>query len=140
GSTSGEHLKDRDTTQTNLTFLASFARQGRMFLNLPLSEPEIHEEFFKGLNITTGHKKNYSQQAFQTYYGAAAELLQSEHPVRVMWLSLRYHYAKWGMKMPNSLMLKESSVMKMSLHMRNNENLMNNCTAMSHCQMDHIVW
>lgn len=42
--TSGEHLKDRDTTQTNLTLLASFARQGRMFINLPLSGPEIHEE------------------------------------------------------------------------------------------------
>jgi regulator of nonsense transcripts 2 len=42
--TSGEHLKDRDTTQTNLTLLASFARQGRMFLGLQLSGPEIHEE------------------------------------------------------------------------------------------------
>ncbi|TQE03789.1 hypothetical protein C1H46_010596 [Malus baccata] len=41
---SGEHLKDRDTTQTNLTLLASFARQGRMFLGLPLAGPEIHEE------------------------------------------------------------------------------------------------
>lgn len=41
---SGEHLKDRDTTQTNLTLLASFARQGRMFLGLQLSGPEIHEE------------------------------------------------------------------------------------------------
>ncbi|CAL8124801.1 unnamed protein product [Prunus armeniaca] len=76
--TSGEHLKDRDTTQTNLTLLASFARQGRMFINLPLSGPEIHEEFFKGLNITTEHKK-FFRKAFQTYYDAAAELLQSEH-------------------------------------------------------------
>ncbi|CAL9011619.1 unnamed protein product [Prunus brigantina] len=31
-----------------------------MFLNLPLSGPEIHEEFFKGLNITTRHKKNFT--------------------------------------------------------------------------------
>ncbi|XP_048446405.1 regulator of nonsense transcripts UPF2 isoform X2 [Pyrus x bretschneideri] len=76
--TSGEHLKDRDTTQTNLTLLASFARQGRMFLGLPLSGPEIHEEFFKGLNITTDQKK-FFRKAFQTYYVAAAELLQSEH-------------------------------------------------------------
>ncbi|CAB4301017.1 unnamed protein product [Prunus armeniaca] len=66
--TSGEHLKDRDTTQTNLTLLASFARQGRMFINLPLSGPEIHEESIRNL-----------QEAFQTYYDAAAELLQSEH-------------------------------------------------------------
>ncbi|XP_068315362.1 regulator of nonsense transcripts UPF2-like [Pyrus communis] len=76
--TSGEHLKDWDTTQTNLTLLASFARQGRMFLGLPLSGPEIHEEFFKGLNITTDQKK-FFRKAFQTYYVAAAELLQSEH-------------------------------------------------------------
>ena len=42
--TGAEHLKDRDTTQTNLTLLASFARQGRVFLGLPLSGQEIHEE------------------------------------------------------------------------------------------------
>lgn len=48
--TSLEHLKDRDTTQTNLTLLGSFARQGRIFLGLPLSGQEIHEEvqFFVG--------------------------------------------------------------------------------------------
>lgn len=39
-----EHLKDRDATQTNLTLLASFARQGRILLGLPLSGQEIHEE------------------------------------------------------------------------------------------------
>ncbi|KAK9911705.1 hypothetical protein M0R45_035600 [Rubus argutus] len=76
--TSGEHLKDRDTTQTNLTLLASFARQGRMFLGLQLSGPEIHEEFFKGLNITADQKK-FFKKAFQTYYETVAELLQSEH-------------------------------------------------------------
>ncbi|KAL6272509.1 hypothetical protein ACE6H2_023201 [Prunus campanulata] len=48
------------------------------------------------------------------------------------------HFAKWSMKMPNSLMLKESSVMKMSLHMRNSGNLMNNCTTMSHCKLLYI--
>ena len=42
--TSTEHLKDRDATQTNLTLLASFARQGRMFLGLPLSGQEIQDE------------------------------------------------------------------------------------------------
>lgn len=42
--TSTEHLKDRDTTQTNLTLLASFARQGRIFLGFPLSGQEIYEE------------------------------------------------------------------------------------------------
>ncbi|KAJ4845899.1 Regulator of nonsense transcripts upf2 [Turnera subulata] len=76
--TSVEHLKDKDTTQTNLTLLASFARQGRVFLGLPLSGQEIHEEFFKGLNITADQKK-YFRKAFHTYYDAVAELLQSEH-------------------------------------------------------------
>lgn len=42
--TSTEHLKDREATQTNLTLLASFARQGRVFLGLPLSGQDIHEE------------------------------------------------------------------------------------------------
>ncbi|XP_052292215.1 regulator of nonsense transcripts UPF2 isoform X2 [Citrus sinensis] len=78
--TSIEHLKDRDTTQTNLTLLASFARQGRIFLGLPLSGPgqEIYEEFFKGLNITADQKKIF-KKAFHTYYNAVQELLQAEH-------------------------------------------------------------
>ncbi|KAG6760316.1 hypothetical protein POTOM_036827 [Populus tomentosa] len=76
--TSAEHLKDRDTTQTNLTLLASFARQGRVFLGLPLSGQEIHEEFFKCLNITTDQKKIF-RKAFHAYYDAVAELLQSDH-------------------------------------------------------------
>ncbi|KAK9282639.1 hypothetical protein L1049_010858 [Liquidambar formosana] len=76
--TSVEHLKDRDTTQTNLSLLASFARQGRIFLGLPLSGQEIHEEFYKGLSITAEQKKIF-RKAFHTYYDAAAELLQSEH-------------------------------------------------------------
>lgn len=42
--TSIEHLKDRDTTQTNLSLLASFARQGRIFLGLPLTGHENYEE------------------------------------------------------------------------------------------------
>ncbi|XP_043701685.1 regulator of nonsense transcripts UPF2 [Telopea speciosissima] len=76
--TSLEHLKDRDTTQTNLTLLSSFARQGRVLLGLPLSGQEILEEFFKGLNITADQKKIF-RKAFYTYYDAAAELLHSEH-------------------------------------------------------------
>ncbi|KAF8397616.1 hypothetical protein HHK36_016536 [Tetracentron sinense] len=76
--TSLEHLKDRDTTQMNLSLLASFARQGRIFLGLPQSGQEIHEEFFKGLNITQDQKK-FFRKAFFTYHDAAAELLQSEH-------------------------------------------------------------
>ncbi|XAR66647.1 hypothetical protein NMG60_11012943 [Bertholletia excelsa] len=73
-----EHLKDRDATQTNLSLLASFARQGRTFLGFPLSGQEILEEFFKGLNITVDQKK-FFRKALHTYYDAAAELLQSEH-------------------------------------------------------------
>ncbi|KAF5733782.1 Regulator of nonsense transcripts 2 isoform 1 [Tripterygium wilfordii] len=76
--TSIEHLKDRETTQTNLTLLASFARQGRIFLGLPISGQESYEEFFKGLNITADQKKIF-RKAFQTYYDSAVELLQSEH-------------------------------------------------------------
>ncbi|KAH7537348.1 hypothetical protein FEM48_Zijuj03G0083000 [Ziziphus jujuba var. spinosa] len=73
--TSVEHLKDRDTTQTNLTLLSSFARQGRIFIGLPLFGQEIHEE---GLNITAEQKK-FFRKALHAYYEAAAELLQSEH-------------------------------------------------------------
>ncbi|XP_022746547.1 regulator of nonsense transcripts UPF2-like isoform X2 [Durio zibethinus] len=76
--TSTEHLKDRDATQTNLTLLASFARQGRVFLGLPVSGQEIQDEFFKGLNITADQKKTL-RKAFHAYYDAVSELLQSEH-------------------------------------------------------------
>ena len=41
--TSIEHLRDRDTTLTNLTLLASFARQGRILLGLPPTGQD-HEE------------------------------------------------------------------------------------------------
>ncbi|KAL4017885.1 hypothetical protein IC575_021461 [Cucumis melo] len=75
--TSIEHLRDRDTTLTNLTLLASFARQGRILLGLPPTAQD-HEEFFKSLNITADQKK-FFRKAFHTYYDAAAELLQSEH-------------------------------------------------------------
>ncbi|OMO81089.1 MIF4G-like, type 3 [Corchorus olitorius] len=76
--TSTEHMKDRDATQTNLTLLASFARQGRVFLGLPVSGQEMQEEFFKGLNITADQKKIF-RKAFHAYYDAVTELLQSEH-------------------------------------------------------------
>lgn len=42
--TSAEHLKDRDATQTNLSLLASFARQGRFLLGLPLTGQDILEQ------------------------------------------------------------------------------------------------
>ncbi|KAK4366545.1 hypothetical protein RND71_014425 [Anisodus tanguticus] len=76
--TSVEHLKDRDATQTNLSLLASFARQGRYLLGLPLAGQDILEELFKALNVTTDQKRLF-RKAFQTYYDAAVELLQSEH-------------------------------------------------------------
>ncbi|KAL0464063.1 UNVERIFIED_CONTAM: Regulator of nonsense transcripts UPF2 [Sesamum latifolium] len=76
--TSTEHLKDRDATQTNLSLLASFARQGRFLLGLPLTDQDILEEFMKGLNITLDQKK-FFRKAFQTCYDAAVELLQAEH-------------------------------------------------------------
>ncbi|XP_052203853.1 regulator of nonsense transcripts UPF2 isoform X2 [Diospyros lotus] len=76
--TSMEHLKDREATQTNLSLLASFARQGRTFIGLPQSGEEILEEFFKGLNIQADQKK-FFRKAMHSYYDAVAELLLSEH-------------------------------------------------------------
>lgn len=76
--TSLEHLKDRDATQSNLSLLATFARQGRVFLGLPLPGPEANEEFFKGLNITADQKK-ILKKAFHVYYDAVAEVLHTEH-------------------------------------------------------------
>ncbi|XP_047940938.1 regulator of nonsense transcripts UPF2 [Salvia hispanica] len=76
--TSPEHLKDRDATQTNLSLLASFARQGRFLLGFPLTDQDILEEFLKRLNITADQKKIF-RKAFQSYYDAAVELLLSEH-------------------------------------------------------------
>lgn len=76
--TSLEHLKDRDATQTNLSLLASFARQGRFLLGLHPLGPEVNDEFFKGINVTSDQKKIF-KRALQSYYDAAAELLQSEH-------------------------------------------------------------
>ncbi|XP_076925948.1 regulator of nonsense transcripts UPF2-like [Bidens hawaiensis] len=73
-----EHLKDRDLAHTNLSLLASFARQARYFIGLPHAGEDLVEEFFKGLNITADHKKVF-KKAFQTYYDAAAELLRSDH-------------------------------------------------------------
>ncbi|KAF7147240.1 hypothetical protein RHSIM_Rhsim03G0121600 [Rhododendron simsii] len=76
--TSVDHLKDRDATQTNLSLLASFARQGRTFLGLPQSGQELLEEFFKGLHITVDQKKIF-KKSLCAYYEAAAGLLLSEH-------------------------------------------------------------
>lgn len=76
--TSVEQLKDREATQTSLTLLSSFARQGRIFLGLSVTGPEIHEEFMKGLNITADQKK-VIRKACYSFYDTAAELLQSEH-------------------------------------------------------------
>ncbi|TVU15168.1 hypothetical protein EJB05_38675 [Eragrostis curvula] len=75
--TSLEHLKDRETTQTNLSLLASFARQGRVFIGLQ-HEEDAYDEFFMGLNITSDQKR-FFKKAFCTYYDSAIELLQSEH-------------------------------------------------------------
>ncbi|KAG2309322.1 hypothetical protein Bca52824_029070 [Brassica carinata] len=74
--TSPEHMKDRDTTQTNLSLLSGFARQGRVFLGLPISGQD--EDFLKGLDVTADQKKNF-KKAFNSYYDSLADLLQSEH-------------------------------------------------------------
>jgi regulator of nonsense transcripts 2 len=48
--TSLQHLKDRETTQTNLSQLASFARQGRFFLGLQ-HEEDTDDEVSKVLKF-----------------------------------------------------------------------------------------
>ncbi|CAI9091024.1 OLC1v1025941C1 [Oldenlandia corymbosa var. corymbosa] len=73
-----DHLRDRDTTQTNLSLLSSFARQGRYLLGLSLTGQEFLEEFFKSLSVTAEQKK-FFRKAFQMYYDATLELLQTEH-------------------------------------------------------------
>lgn len=73
-----EHFKDRDTTQMNLSLLVSFARQGRIFIGLPLSGQDIQDELYKDLSITVEQKK-LLRKAFQSFYDASADLLQSEH-------------------------------------------------------------
>ena len=40
-------------------------------------------QFFKGLNITADQKK-FFRKALHAYYEAVAELLQSEHTVRIL--------------------------------------------------------
>ncbi|KAF8702747.1 hypothetical protein HU200_032577 [Digitaria exilis] len=82
--TSLEHLKDREATQTNLSLLASFARQGKLFLGLQQYEQDAYDEFFMGLNITSDQKR-FFKKTFCSYYDAASGLLLSEHAsLRVM--------------------------------------------------------
>ncbi|XP_020573471.1 regulator of nonsense transcripts UPF2 isoform X2 [Phalaenopsis equestris] len=73
-----EQLKDRDATQTNLSLLTSFARQGRFFLGVHQPGQEVDEEFYKGLNVTVEQKKQF-KKALHAYYDAVTELLQVEH-------------------------------------------------------------
>ncbi|KAK3144214.1 hypothetical protein QOZ80_4AG0310140 [Eleusine coracana subsp. coracana] len=75
--TSLEHLKDRETTQTNISLLANFARQGRFFLGLQ-PEEDAYDDFFMGLNISSDQKR-FFKKALCAYYDAATEILQSEH-------------------------------------------------------------
>ncbi|PWZ22085.1 Regulator of nonsense transcripts UPF2 [Zea mays] len=76
--TSAEHLKDREGTQTNLSLLSTFARQGKFFLGLQPHGQEAYDEFFKELNVTAEQKK-FFKKALNSYYDTVAELLQSEH-------------------------------------------------------------
>ncbi|KAG2652513.1 hypothetical protein PVAP13_1NG357700 [Panicum virgatum] len=75
--TSAEHLKDREATQTNLSLLSTFARQGRFLVGLQSHGQEAYDEFFKDLNVTADQK--FFKKALNSYYDAVAELLQSEH-------------------------------------------------------------
>lgn len=76
--TSLEHLKDREATQTNLSLLSTFVRQGRLFIGLQSHGHEPYDEFFKDLNVTADQKK-FFKKALNSYYDAVSELLQSEH-------------------------------------------------------------
>lgn len=51
-------------------------------------------QFFKVLNITADQKK-FFRKAFHTYYDAAAELLQSEHSVRLLILLKLLPFFGW---------------------------------------------
>jgi len=42
--TSAEHLKDREATQTNLSLLSTFARQGRFLVGLQSHGQEAYDE------------------------------------------------------------------------------------------------
>lgn len=76
--TSLEHLKDREATQTNLSLLSSFVRQGRLFVGLRSLGHESYDEFFKDLNVTVDQKK-FFKKALNSYYDAVSELLHSEN-------------------------------------------------------------
>ncbi|GJM85594.1 hypothetical protein PR202_ga02060 [Eleusine coracana subsp. coracana] len=76
--TSAEHLKDREATQTNLSLLSAFARQGRFFVGLQSQGQEAYDEFYKEMNVTADQKK-FFKKALNSYYDAVSELLQSEH-------------------------------------------------------------
>lgn len=73
-----ENLRDRDTVQTNLSLLVSFARQGRVFLGLPLSGQDAQDEIYKELSISADHKKHL-KKSFQSFYDGVVDLLHSEH-------------------------------------------------------------
>lgn len=75
---SSEHLKDREATQTNLSLLVSFARQGRGLLGLPLNGQDVQEEHYKELSMTTDQKK-LLRKLFQSFLDAVVDLLQTEH-------------------------------------------------------------
>eukprot|EP00249_Psilotum_nudum_P018824 c26978_g1_i1 orf=54-3764(+) len=73
-----EHLRDRDTIQMHLSLLVSFARQGRVFLGLPIQGQDPYQELYKELNVTVEQKK-FLRKMFQSFYDGVVELLLSEH-------------------------------------------------------------
>ena len=69
-----EHLKDRDATQTNLSLLASFARQGRFFLGLHQPGQEVSDEVLAAaasffFNLSTSHVCTHTKQCLLLDYG-----------------------------------------------------------------------
>lgn len=76
--TNTEHLRDRDTLQMNLSLLVSFARQGRVFIGMPLLGQDAQEELYRDLSVTADQKK-LLKKLFQSFYDGVAELLHSEH-------------------------------------------------------------
>lgn len=73
-----EHLRDREATQTNLSLLVSFARQGRGLLGLPLNGQDGQDELYKELSMSNDQKK-LLRKMFQSFLDAVVELLQTEH-------------------------------------------------------------
>jgi hypothetical protein len=66
--TSAEHLKDREATQTNLSLLSTFARQGRVFVGLQSQGQEAYDEVRKN-QVPVSFVKSSKTKVLEKYMG-----------------------------------------------------------------------